>query len=260
MDADFNTPNVPLLTLTARPDELLSWATKLEVSAIVSVSAPPPKSTVPLKIDVPLVVSVSAPAPKLSLPAATASPDRAKRLLPPPKLTLPVSLPSATSSVSLPVPSRMSPEMDGGAKVEATAVCLIVAPLVLALRSIAMLRLVSAAAPLPEIAPLFSIRLRLPERSTIPIAVPLEPVLAAIVPLLRRTGRLAPAAMSTAVAMDWAVLPLTAMILPALRSSGVEAPEPRRTAVAARSSDFAWMAPVTPIPLAILTAPPIPPT
>ena len=150
--------------------------------------------------------------------------------------------------------------IDGAVKLAATAVCLTVAPVVLALRSIATLRFEVASAPLAVIAPLFSINPNVPDLSTIATAVPLVPPTEALIsPLFLSTGRLAPASISTAVAIEPAVDPLLARILPELRSSGVEAPAPRLTAVAALSSDLAWIVPLTPMPLAMVTVPPIPP-
>ena len=189
---------------------------------------------------VPEVVNMSAPAPKLRLPLAVASPERRNLLSPSPKLTFPVSFPSAISNVSLPVPNLTSPVIDGAVKFAATTVCLMVAPVVLALRSIATFRFDVAAAPVAVMAPLFSISESVPDLSTMATAVPSVPPTAALIsPLFLRTGRFAPASIATAVAIEPAVEPLLAAIFPELRSSGVLAPAPRLMAVAALSSDFA---------------------
>ena len=78
---------------------------------------------------------------------------------PPPKSVVPVKVdlpPSA--SVSLPVPNRMSPAIDGAAAPVAPATCRTTAPMVLARRSMATLRADVAVAPEAVMVPLFSTR------------------------------------------------------------------------------------------------------
>ena len=112
--ADLTTPKVPFWTLTARPVALLSCPVKDDVPPIVSVSAPPPKSTVPLKMRCAARGQTCPRRPQSSACRPPfASPDSRNLLSPPPKLTLPANFPSATSNVSLPVPNLMSPVIDG---------------------------------------------------------------------------------------------------------------------------------------------------
>ena len=150
--------------------------------------------------------------------------------------------------------------MSGAVTPEPTAVCETVAPEVTLVRSIAILRPDPASGPLDTIWPLFSIEVSVPLRSMIAMAVPsLPPAVALMVPLLRMRGRSAPLSIAIAVVSAPLALPPTAVMLPALRNSPVEASAPNRRAVASASFDVAAMLPVTPMPLAIETAPPRPP-
>ncbi len=166
------------------------------------------------------------------------------------------------SKTSLPAPKRTSPTIAGAATPEATAVCLTVAPPPFADRSIAMLRPEVASAPVALIVPLFSTRSTLPDRSTMPRAVPSLPAaLAPMVPLLRIIPTLLPASTRMPVVIAVASLPPDASILPALRISGSVAPAPIRIAVAEAPFEIAVTLPLLPIarPPATVTLPPRPP-
>ena len=135
------------------------------------------------------------------------------------------------------------------------------APVVFADKSIATLRSDVMSAPVAPIAPLFSISETVPDRSRIAVALPSPAwALTLIVPLLRMVESDPPVSTTMAVDFEAGVPPPAAEIAPELRISGVDAPLPIRIAVALAPFDDAWTVPETPMPPAIDTVLPSPPT
>ncbi|MEJ8629749.1 hypothetical protein P0F65_07605 [Sphingomonas sp. I4] len=129
-----------------------------------------------------------------------------------------------------------------------------IAPALLADRSIAVLRELSA--PAPAIAPAFSTRVRPPVRSR--IAVALAPVaVARIAPVLRMVGTDAPVSISTALVSAVGAPPPVAVTEPPTVRPGVDAPAPKRIAVASAPVAVACTVPPTDTPCAICTVPPV---
>src|SRR3954471_20887389 len=107
------------------------------------------------------------------------------------------------SSVSLPAPNRMLPEMSGAAAPLAAAIWRTTAPVAVALTSIAVALSPMSAALVMPIWPLFWIRPSVPEWSTMAAAGPLlHERGAAIMPLLVITFTVGPAAITIACAAD----------------------------------------------------------
>ncbi len=222
--------SVPPFSTTAMLPLLLIAPVSADVPPRVSVPLPLPKSTAPSSLALSARERFALPTPKSTLPVRLDAPDRAMLSLPAPSVRLPVMLPAETVSPSLPDPSRISPIMVGAAAVEDASACVRVTPLLLAVRSMAVL----VRPPDALIRPVLDRLASVPEESSMAIAVPFS-LLAAdalTVPLMVSALADAPASMTMARADVPASADPAAPTVPPTLIVPVLAPDPSRNAVA----------------------------